>query len=76
MRAIVMRNVCLQTYSNGENTLKISLLFHRNVTLKLVNNKRIREIKNVKFSDYYFYMNTNIKGNFQICISVPLSMKG
>ena len=30
-------------------------------------------IKNVKFSGYYFYMNANIYGYFQICISVPLS---
>ena len=26
----------------------------------------------MKFSRYYFHMNTNIQGNFQICISVPL----
>ena len=26
----------------------------------------------MKFSGYYFYINTNIKGDFQICISVPL----
>ena len=29
-------------------------------------------IKNAKLSGYYFYMNLNIWGNFQICISVPL----
>ena len=29
-------------------------------------------IKNAKFSGHYFYMNLNIKGDFQICISVPL----
>ena len=29
-------------------------------------------IKNAKFSGYYFYMYTNIKEGFQICISVPL----
>ena len=33
---------------------------------------RIAVIKNAKFSDNYFYMNTNIKEDFQICISVPL----
>ena len=27
---------------------------------------------NEKFSGYYFYINMNIQGNFQICISVPL----
>ena len=29
-------------------------------------------IKNAKLPGYYFYMNLNIWGNFQICISVPL----
>ena len=37
-----------------------------------MNNSRILSIKNAKFSGYYFYMNLNIKRNFQICISVPL----
>ena len=32
-------------------------------------------IQNAKFSGYYFYMNTNIQGDFQICISVPLIMQ-
>ena len=31
--------------------------------------------KNAKFLGYYFYMNTNIWGDFQICISVPLIYK-
>ena len=30
-------------------------------------------IKNTKLSGYYFYINTNIKGYFQICISVALN---
>ena len=36
--------------------------------------KQYNEIKiaSMKFSGYYFYMNTNIQGYFQICISVPL----
>ena len=29
-------------------------------------------IKNAKFSGYYFHMNLNVWGDFQICISVPL----
>ena len=29
-------------------------------------------IQNAKFSGYYFYMNTNLWRDFQICISVPL----
>ena len=28
----------------------------------------------MKFSGYCFCINTNIKGDFQICISVPLSL--
>ena len=28
----------------------------------------------MKFSGYYFYMNTNMKGDFQICISIPLTV--
>ena len=38
-----------------------------------VKNSRILRTKNVKFSGYYFYLKTNIYGDFQICISVPLS---
>ena len=51
--------------------LKISLLFLKNTTLR-VSNPRIITIKNVKLSGHYFYMNLNIWGDFQICISVPL----
>ena len=31
-------------------------------------------IKNAEFSGHYFDMNLNIWGDFQICISVPLSL--
>ena len=37
-----------------------------------VNNSRILRTKNAKFSGYYFYLNTDIWGDFQIYISVPL----
>ena len=30
-------------------------------------------MRNATFSGYYFYMNTNIQGDFQICISVSLT---
>ena len=40
-----------------------------------VNNSRILTIKNAKFSGYYFYINLNIWGDFQFCISVPLGEK-
>ena len=37
-----------------------------------VNNSIILRTNNAKFSEYYFHLNTNIYGDFQICISVPL----
>ena len=39
-----------------------------------VNNSRIFRIKNVKFSEHYFYGNTNIQGYRSICICVSLSI--
>ena len=33
-------------------------------------------IKNEEFSGYYFHMKTNVKGDFQIYISVPLTPCG
>ena len=47
-------------------------LFLRKMQTLRVNNSRIVWIKNAKFLEYYFFMNTNIEENFQICISVPL----
>ena len=49
---------------------KISLLFKKSTSR--ANNWRILRIKNAKFEGYCFYTNTNIQGNFQICISVSL----
>ena len=49
--------------------LKISLLFK-----KFTNFSRHIGIKNSKFSRYCFYMNTNLQGDFQIWISVPLML--
>ena len=43
----------------------------RNVKTSWANNSRILRIKNAKFSGYCFYMKTNIKGDFRICINVP-----
>ena len=36
------------------------------------NNSRALRIKNAKFSEYRFHMNTNMLRDFQICISVHL----
>ena len=40
-----------------------------------MNNSRILQIKNAKFSEYYFYINLNTYGDFQFCISVPLKFE-
>ena len=53
--------------------LKISLLFKK-FTDFTANKSRIRRIWNAKFSGYCFYMNANIFGDFQIYISVTLSI--
>ena len=55
------------TYSIASAHLQIN--FFQNL---LVNNSRILRIKNVKFLEYCFYKNTNILGEFEICISVFL----
>ena len=39
-----------------------------------INNSRIFRIKNANSSGYCFCMSTNILGDFQICISVPLTI--
>ena len=39
------------------------------------NNLKALGIKNAKFSEYCFYMNTNMQRDFQIYISVPLKCK-
>ena len=48
--------------------LKLAYFLRKIQTLR-VNNSRILTIKNSKFLGYYFYMNLNIWGDFQICIS-------
>ena len=45
--------------------LKISLLLRKIQTLR-VNNSTILTIKNARLSGYYFHMNLNIWGDFQI----------
>ena len=40
-----------------------------------MNNSRIPRTKNAKFSEYHFYLKTNIYRDFQICISVPLNVE-
>ena len=50
--------------------LKLSQLFKKFTNL-CINNSRTLRIRNAKFAGFYCYMNTNIKVDFQICISVP-----
>ena len=40
----------------------------------MANNSRIIAIKKAKFTADYFQMNTTIWRNFQICISLPLTL--
>ena len=50
-------------------------MFVNNISQTLwIYNSRIPRIKNAEFSGYYFYVNTNIYGDFQICISVTSSL--
>ena len=46
----------------------------RKIQTLRVNNSRIFTIKDAKLSGYCFFMNLNIWGDFQICISVPLRL--
>ena len=55
--------------------LKISLLFKKNTNFTGFLTVRILTVKSGNLSGYYFYMNQNIYGDFQICISVPLINK-
>ena len=61
--------VCLQTFKNNRICQQLAYF------LMNLQNSRVRRIKNAKFSRYCFHMNTNIYGDFQICISVPLRAK-
>ena len=51
----------------------LEYFFLRNTQTLRVNNSRILRIKNTKFLGYCFYITTNVQGDFQICISVPLT---
>ena len=46
--------------------------FLRKIQSLTVNNLRIPRTKNAKFLEYYFYLSTDIYGDFQTRISVPL----
>ena len=63
-------------YTNNQKQYKIFKLayFLRNLHISRANNLRILTIKNAKISRLCFYMNTNIQRDFQICISVPLTI--
>ena len=63
--------VCLWTFWNNRKCWKLAYLL-TNLQTSRASNSKIHRIKNVEFSGYCFYMNTNISGGFQICISVSL----
>ena len=71
MPTLDIRNVCLQIYRNNRIRWKVAYFLRKIQTLH-GNNSRILRIQNAIFSGYYFYMDTNIWRDFQICISVPL----
>ena len=52
--------------------LKISHFVRSSQALR-VNKSIVPRIKNAIFSGCCFYMNKNIKGDFQICISIPFT---
>ena len=58
---------------NYIETIEKLAYFLRKIQSLWVNNSRILTIKNAKLSGYYFYINLNILGDFQICVSVPLN---
>ena len=62
---------CLLTFRNNRICEKLAY-FLRNLQTSRANISRILRIKNAEFSGYCLYMNTDIKGDFQICISVLL----
>ena len=72
-RAIDRKDCEKIVYKHSETIeyLKKQPLLFKKKTLR-ANNSIILTIKNANFSRYYFYMNTNILGDFQICITVPL----
>ena len=59
----------LFTSIQKQNMLKLTY-FLKHSQVSRTNNESYR-IKNAKFSWHCFYMNINIWGDFQICISVP-----
>ena len=58
-------------HSETKEYVKNQPIFLRNSQTSRANNFRILRIKNAKFLGYWFYVNSNIYGDFQICISVP-----
>ena len=70
MSYLTVKFASIQTYRNNRKRWKLAYFLRKIQTLRM-NNSRNVWIKNAKFSEYYFYMNTNIQHNFQIRISVP-----
>ena len=69
------RKCLLINIQKQKNTLKSSLLFKDKMQTLGASNSRISRIKDAKFSGFYFHMNTNIQGDFQICIRSNLLVR-
>ena len=62
-------------FTNIQKQQNISKLayFLENLQTSRANNSRILRVKDAKFFGQCFYLNISIQGEFQICISVPLT---
>ena len=81
LKHLLLFEICLRqtrekfVYKHSEiECLKLAC-FLKNLQTSRANNSRIVRIHNAKFWEYCFYMNSNMKRDFQICISVPLIVR-
>ena len=72
MRGWHMWNVYLQTFRNNRICEKWAY-FLGNLQISRVTNSGILTIKDVKMSGCYIHINKNVRGDFQICISISLT---
>ena len=67
--------ICKMFASNikkQQNGFKKQPTFFKKIETLRLNNSGIIKIENAKCSGYYFNINANMEGDFQICISIPL----
>ena len=73
MRSWDMWKVCLQTFRNNSICWNLAYFLGNLLALR-ANNSTILKIKNAKFSGYWFYTNTNVKGDLQIYLQISLPL--